>query len=42
MLVSDQPDAQQQAAALGALPGFGKSNLESEDTVNLLRNALSS
>jgi DNA-binding NarL/FixJ family response regulator len=41
MLVSDQPDAQQQAAALGAVPGFGKSNLESEDTVNLLRNALS-
>jgi DNA-binding NarL/FixJ family response regulator len=40
MLVSDKPDAQQQAAALGALPGFGKSNLESDDTVNLLRNAL--
>jgi DNA-binding NarL/FixJ family response regulator len=40
MLVSDQPDAQQQAAALGAVRGFGKSALESEETVGLLRSAL--
>lgn len=32
MLVSDRADAQEQAAALGAAPGFGKSALESEET----------
>jgi DNA-binding NarL/FixJ family response regulator len=40
MLVSDQPDAQQQAQSRGALPGFGKSTLDSEETIDLLRNAL--
>ena len=40
MLVSDRPDAQQQAAALGALPGFGKSALDAEATLALLREAI--
>ena len=41
MLVSDRPDAQQQAAKLGALSGFGKSALESPETEELLRSTLS-
>jgi two-component system chemotaxis response regulator CheY len=40
MLVSDFPDAQAQATSLGALPGFGKSALESPQTQDLLRAAL--
>jgi len=32
MLVSNYPDAQQQAVALGALPGFGKASLTSAAT----------
>jgi two-component system, chemotaxis family, chemotaxis protein CheY len=32
MLVSNYPEAQQEAEALGALPGFGKSDLASEKT----------
>lgn len=31
MLVSDRPDAQREAETLGARPGFGKSNLRTED-----------
>lgn len=41
MLISDLPDAQQLAVAAGALPGFGKSDLWSPRTVELLRAALS-
>jgi CheY-like chemotaxis protein len=36
MLVSDRADAQQQAVAGGALPGFGKSALRSPATVRRL------
>jgi two-component system chemotaxis response regulator CheY len=32
MLVSDIPEAQQSAVGLGALPGFGKTELESRET----------
>lgn len=32
MLVSNYPEAQQEAEALGALPGFGKTDLASEQT----------
>lgn len=37
MLVSNYPDAQADAQALGALPGFGKSELESTSTGERLR-----
>lgn len=40
MLVSNYPDAQQEAEKLGALPGFGKSALSSPDTESLLRSVL--
>lgn len=40
MLVSDLPDAQRQAEELGALPGFGKRELESEKVGRLIRDAL--
>ena len=40
MLVSDFPEAQQQATQLGALPGFGKANLESDKTEDILRSVL--
>ena len=36
MLVSDREDAQQQAVANGALPGFGKAALRSPTTVQCL------
>jgi DNA-binding response OmpR family regulator len=36
MLVSDRPDAQMEAVALGACAGFGKSALSEEKTVDLL------
>ncbi|WP_152053957.1 response regulator [Tautonia marina] len=42
MLVSNYPDAQQQALDLGALPGFGKSDLGDSTTAQRLRDALSS
>jgi two-component system chemotaxis response regulator CheY len=32
MLLSDYPDAQQEAVAAGADPGFGKSDLASDST----------
>lgn len=32
MLISDRADAQEQAAALGAAPGFGKAGLSSAET----------
>jgi DNA-binding response OmpR family regulator len=40
MLVSDKPDAQQQAEAAGAVHGFGKSQLESPVTVRVIKKAL--
>jgi ActR/RegA family two-component response regulator len=42
MLVSDMRDAQEEAVKLGAIRGFGKSNLDSEATEELLRGVLSS
>ena len=40
MLVSNYPDAQAEAVAAGALPGFGKRELGSERVTKLLREAL--
>ena len=40
MLVSDYPDAQEKARALGALAGFGKSGLTSETTRVLIESVL--
>ncbi|HZZ43575.1 MAG TPA: hypothetical protein VFE58_11610 [Tepidisphaeraceae bacterium] len=40
MLVSNYSDAQAEAEAAGALPGFGKRELGSQRVVNLLKNAL--
>jgi len=40
MLVSDLPAAQQQAVALGALPGFGKAALHRPETAERLAAAL--
>ncbi len=40
MLVSDQPEAQAEAVEVGALPGFGKSNLRSGQPVPALESAL--
>lgn len=40
MLLSNYPDAQAKAVALGALPGFGKSSLRSETTRELLASVL--
>ncbi|HEV8061782.1 MAG TPA: response regulator [Gemmataceae bacterium] len=37
MLVSNLPDAQQQATSLGALPGFGKDLLADDSLIDLLR-----
>jgi two-component system chemotaxis response regulator CheY len=42
MLVSSYPDAQQEAEALGALPGFGKSDLASAATRTRLEKILAS
>jgi len=40
LLLSNYPQYQQQAVAAGAAPGFGKAELDSQSTVNLLRAAL--
>jgi two-component system, chemotaxis family, chemotaxis protein CheY len=40
ILVSNLPDAQAEAVAAGALPGFGKSDLHSDDTRQRLRTAI--
>ena len=40
MLVSDKPDAQTEAVAKGALPGFGKSALRHPETTQRIRAAL--
>jgi two-component system chemotaxis response regulator CheY len=37
MLVSNYPDAQQQAVAAGAAPGFGKAELGAGQTIEKLR-----
>ena len=39
MLVSDHDEAQQQAVAMGAKRGFGKSALEEPETLELIREA---
>jgi DNA-binding NarL/FixJ family response regulator len=41
MLVSNYPDAQAEAVAAGALPGFGKRELGTERVTKLIREALS-
>jgi len=41
MLVSNYPSAQQEARALGALPGFGKSDLDRPAATETLRPVLS-
>jgi len=41
MLVSNLDDAQAAATAAGALPGFGKGQLQSDDAKQALRNAVS-
>lgn len=41
MLISNYADAQQEAEAAGALPGFGKSHIHSPDTKAKLQAALS-
>ena len=41
MLVSNYPEYQSQAAALGASPGFGKAALFEPETAELIRRALS-
>lgn len=40
MLVSNYPDAQAEATALGALPGFGKAALREPDTLRRLADVL--
>jgi two-component system, chemotaxis family, chemotaxis protein CheY len=40
ILVSNYPEAQQEAVAAGALPGFGKRDLGSRRVVEMLRSAL--
>ena len=41
MLVSNYPDAQDQAVALGALRGFGKSQLNDPETIRAIESLLS-
>ena len=40
MLVSDREDAQKQAVAIGALPGFGKAQLNEPQTIEVIRQAI--
>jgi two-component system chemotaxis response regulator CheY len=40
MLISNYPDAQAEAQAAGALPGFGKRDMYSDETKRRLRTAL--
>ena len=40
MLVSNYPDAQHEAEAAGAVPGFGKSQVSSAETLERLRTYL--
>ncbi len=42
MMITNYPEHQQQALALGALPGFGKRDLGSNEMLELIRNALPS
>lgn len=41
MLVSDYPDAQEQAIKSGALPGFGKADIGSPKLIETVKGALS-
>lgn len=40
MLVSDFPEAQEQAVELGAIKGFGKSRIDAADTIKLIKHAM--
>jgi DNA-binding response OmpR family regulator len=40
MLVSDRPDAQEEAHRLGAVCGFGKAKLAAPETVELIRKTI--
>lgn len=40
MLVSDRPDAQREAEACGAIHGFGKSQMNSPATIDLIKQAI--
>ncbi len=40
MLVSDRPDAQQQAVACGAIHGFGKSKMSDHHTIALIKKTI--
>ncbi len=40
MLVSNFPEAQEEAVAAGAIPGFGKDHLRDPETLDLLRGQL--
>jgi hypothetical protein len=40
MLVSDYPDAQDEAAGAGALPGFGKADIGSPKLTETVRKAI--
>ena len=40
ILISNRPDAQEQAVAAGARPGFGKSDLYAGSTAKILRDAV--
>jgi DNA-binding response OmpR family regulator len=40
MLVSDFSEAQEQAVELGALKGFGKSHIDSAETIKLIKHAM--
>jgi two-component system chemotaxis response regulator CheY len=42
MLVSDRPDAQSDAVTLGAIPGFGKSQMDAPTTASWLNEILAS
>lgn len=42
MLVSDYPDAQEQAVSAGALPGFGKADIGSPKLIDTVKQALGS
>lgn len=42
MLVSNYPDAQKEAIALGAVQGFGKADLDKPGTVELVKRATNS
>ena len=40
MLLSNYPQYQEQAIAVGAVPGFGKADLDAEESITAIRSAL--